>query len=64
MMISVDLTDEQLATISGLEEEACELIHKVSDGAINIQNLVQIKKLCEEFLAYPIVQAISLEGLD
>lgn len=61
MEIPINLTDEQKETINGLEAEACSILMKVSDGAVDVQELNELKKVCMEFLQYPIIQALSGE---
>lgn len=61
MKIPIKLTYEQQVTIHGIEAEACETLLKMEDDTVDVQNLNNLKKICMEFLQYPIIQALSGE---
>lgn len=63
-VVRIQLTAAQMTTLNCLIDAMAELEaapRAVGDRA-DVEELARVKKYAEEFLAYPLIQALSTEG--
>lgn len=58
-MSIIKLTSDQLLTVDMVELYACKVGFDMLYSSI--EDLAELKKYCEEFLSYPLIQALSTE---